>query len=149
MSERVAVERKSASGALRGLVGLGRRIFLASGILPLVLIVAIVGFALAQPRFLTYQILFNVARASSFLVIVSMGQMLTLLVRGVDMSIGSTEALVSVCVAVGHGDCSCLRPRRAMAGDRCGHRSRDSPLARWSGRSTALASPSSMSALSS
>src|SRR5882757_7598212 len=100
MSERVAVERKSATDALRGLIGLGRRIFLASGILPLVLIVAIVGFALAEPRFLTYQNLFNVARASSFLVIVSMGQMLTLLVRGVDMSIGSTEALVSVCVAL-------------------------------------------------
>ncbi len=100
MSERVAVERKSPTGALRGLAGLGRRIFLASGILPLVLIVAIVGFALAEPRFLTYQNLFNVARASSFLVIVSMGQMLTLLVRGVDMSIGSTEALVSVCVAL-------------------------------------------------
>lgn len=100
MSERVAVERKSATDALRGLVGLGRRIFLAIGILPLVLIVAIVGFALAEPRFLTYQNLFNVARASSFLVIVSMGQMLTLLVRGVDMSIGSTEALVSVCVAL-------------------------------------------------
>ena len=100
MSERVAVEQKSATDALRGLVGLGRRIFLAGGILPLVLVVAIVGFALAEPRFLTYANLFNVARAASYLVVVSMGQMLTLLVRGIDMSIGSTEALVSVCVAL-------------------------------------------------
>ena len=43
---------------------------------------------------------FNVTRAASYLVVVSIGQMLTLLVRGVDMSIGSTEALVSVCVAL-------------------------------------------------
>lgn len=100
MSERVAVEPKSPADALRRVTAFGRRFFLAGGILPLALIIAIVGFALAEPRFLTYANLFNVARASSFLVIVSMGQMITLLVRGVDMSIGSTEALVSVCVAL-------------------------------------------------
>ena len=100
MSERAVVEQGFLPDLLARLAGLGRKIFLAGGILPIVLIIAIVGFAIAEPRFLTYNNLFNVARASSFLVVVSIGQMLTLLVRGIDMSIGSTEALVSVCVAL-------------------------------------------------
>jgi ribose transport system permease protein len=74
--------------------------FLAGGVLPLLLVVSIIGFGVAEPRFLSGDNLFNVARQSSFLVVVSLGQMLTLLVRGVDMSVGSTEALVSVCTAL-------------------------------------------------
>ncbi|MBV8168739.1 MAG: ABC transporter permease [Alphaproteobacteria bacterium] len=74
--------------------------FLNGGVLPVLLIAAIVGFGLAEPRFLEYGNLFNVARQSTYLIVVSIGQMLTLLVRGVDMSVGSTEALVSVCAAL-------------------------------------------------
>ncbi len=63
MSERIAVEQKLLPDLLGRLSGLGRRIFLAGGILPIVLVVAVVGFAIAEPRFLTYNNLFNVARA--------------------------------------------------------------------------------------
>ena len=97
MSERVVIEH---TPAVAGVLNIFRRIFFAGGILPIVLVIAIVGFAAAEPRFLSYNNLFNVGRASSYLVVVSIGQMLTLLVRGIDMSIGSTEALVSVCVAL-------------------------------------------------
>lgn len=100
MSERVVIEQAPASSLLAGPIGIIRRIFFAGGILPIVLVIAIVGFTLAEPRFLTYANLFNVTRAASYLVVVSIGQMLTLLVRGIDMSVGSTEALVSVCVAL-------------------------------------------------
>src|SRR5262245_22620987 len=99
MSERIVVD-KAPPDALASLRRVARSAFLAGGILPAVLLLAIVGFTLAEPRFLTYGNLFNVTRAASYLVVVSIGQMLTLLVRGVDMSIGSTEALVSVCVAL-------------------------------------------------
>ncbi len=77
-----------------------RRGFIGNGILPLVLAVAIIGFGLAAPRFLSYENLFNVARHSSYLIVVCLGQMLTLLVRGIDMSVGSTVALVSVTTAM-------------------------------------------------
>ena len=85
MSERVVIEH---TPAVAGVLNIFRRIFFAGGILPIVLVIAIVGFAAAEPRFLSYNNLFNVGRASSYLV------------RGIDMSIGSTEALVSVCVAL-------------------------------------------------
>jgi ribose/xylose/arabinose/galactoside ABC-type transport system permease subunit len=94
MSERVAGGRAAAT--LRHL----QRGFLGNGILPLVLVGAVVGFGLSAPRFLTYDNLFNVARHASYLMIVCMGQMLTLLVRGIDMSVGSTVALVSVTTAM-------------------------------------------------
>jgi len=99
MAERTVVKRGGLDEAWDGLVGFCRKVFLVGGILPLVLLIALAGFGWAEPRFLTYDNMFNVARASTYLVIVSMGQMLTLLVRGIDMSIGSTEAVVSVVVA--------------------------------------------------
>lgn len=100
MAERAVVERIVGGDLWSSFVGFCRRVFLVGGILPVVLVLALVVFGWAEPRFLSYDNLFNVARASSYLVIVSIGQMLTLLVRGIDMSIGSTEALVSVCVAL-------------------------------------------------
>lgn len=77
-----------------------RRAFIGNGILPVALLLAVVGFGLSAPRFLTYDNLFNVARHSSYLIVVCLGQMLTLLVRGIDMSVGSTVALVSVTTAM-------------------------------------------------
>jgi ribose/xylose/arabinose/galactoside ABC-type transport system permease subunit len=80
-------------------VGL-RRIFLRSGVLPFVLIASVIAFGVGAPRFLTLDNLYNILRQSSYLVVISMGQMLTLLVRGIDMSVGSTVALVSVVCAL-------------------------------------------------
>lgn len=96
----ITPEAGAAAGLGRRLSGFLHNVFLASGILPLVLILAILGFGLAEPRFLHYENLFNVARHSTYLIIVSMGQMLTLLVRGIDMSVGSTVAFVSVATAM-------------------------------------------------
>ncbi len=66
------------------------------GVLPLLLAVAIVTFSLAAPNFLTGQNLLNVARQSTFLAIVAMGQMLALLTGGFYLSVGKTLAITSV-----------------------------------------------------
>lgn len=96
-----AIGKSTGLGSpIRGLVTHAHRYFVAAGVLPVVLVTAILGFGIAEPRFLSADNLFNVARQSTFLIVVSLGQMLTLLVRGVDMSVGSTEALVSVVAAL-------------------------------------------------
>jgi ribose transport system permease protein len=81
-------------------VGFLLDLFLARGILPFLLVACIALFGALEQRFLAGENLFNVARNSTYLVIVCMGQMLTLLIRGIDMSVGSTTALVSVVSAL-------------------------------------------------
>jgi ribose transport system permease protein len=64
--------------------------------LPLLLAVAVIVFSLLSPNFLTGQNLLNVARQSTFLAMVAMGQMLALLTGGFDLSVGKTLAITSV-----------------------------------------------------
>ncbi len=66
------------------------------GVLPLLLAVAVIVFSLLSPNFLTGQNLLNVARQSTFLAMVAMGQMLALLTGGFDLSVGKTLAITSV-----------------------------------------------------
>jgi ribose transport system permease protein len=66
------------------------------GVLPLLLLLAVVVFGLVAPNFLTGQNLLNVARQSTFLAMVAMGQMLALLTGGFDLSVGKTLAITSV-----------------------------------------------------
>ena len=66
------------------------------GVLPLLLAAAVIIFSLLSPNFLTGQNLLNVARQSTFLAIVAMGQMLALLTGGFDLSVGKTLAITSV-----------------------------------------------------
>lgn len=99
-AEQGASQRAMPESMRPNLLRYAQSIFLSGGVLPVVLIAAIVGFGLAEPRFLAYDNLFNVARQSTYLIIISIGQMLTLLVRGIDMSVGSTEAVASVTVAL-------------------------------------------------
>jgi ribose transport system permease protein len=70
--------------------------FVRLGILPLLLIVAIVVFALLSRHFLSAQNVLNVARQSTYLTIVAMGQMLALLTGGFDLSVGTILAVTSV-----------------------------------------------------
>jgi ribose/xylose/arabinose/galactoside ABC-type transport system permease subunit len=70
--------------------------FVRLGILPLLLVVAIVIFALLSRHFLSTQNVLNVARQSTYLTIVAMGQMLALLTGGFDLSVGTILALTSV-----------------------------------------------------
>lgn len=94
---RIATEPRTASGAIRSLA---RSTFVAYGILPILLVLLVVGFALAEPRFLSSGNIVNVLRQVSFLGIIAIGQMMYLVTRNYDLSNGGTVALSSVVCAM-------------------------------------------------
>jgi ribose transport system permease protein len=73
-----------------------QHLFVRLGVLPVLLIAAVITFTLLSDNFLTEQNLLNVARQSTFLTIVAMGQMLALLTGGFDLAVGKTIAITSV-----------------------------------------------------
>jgi ribose transport system permease protein len=73
-----------------------QQMFVRLGVLPFLLLIAIVTFALLSHRFYTLQNIINVARQSTFLTMVAMGQMLALLTGGFDLSVGTILAITSV-----------------------------------------------------
>jgi ribose transport system permease protein len=77
-------------------VRLLKRLFVRLGILPFLLAIAVVVFALMSENFLTTRNLTNVLRQSVYLTIVSAGQMLALLTGGFDLSVGTILAIASV-----------------------------------------------------
>lgn len=78
-----------------------KRVFIRVGVLPFFLGIALVVFTAMSDKFLTGQNLFNVARQSVYLVLVSMGQMIVLISGGFDLSVGTAIALTSVVSATG------------------------------------------------
>ena len=77
-----------------------KRAFVRLGILPFLLLAALVIFTLMSENFLTSRNLTNVLRQSVYLTIVSIGQMLALLTGGFDLSVGTILALASVAGAM-------------------------------------------------
>jgi ribose transport system permease protein len=73
-----------------------RALFLRLGVLPFLLVIAVIVFSLMSPNFLTVANLTNVVRQSVYLMIVSLGQMFALLTGGFDLSVGTILALTSV-----------------------------------------------------
>lgn len=73
-----------------------KRLFIALGILPFVLVATIIFFAAIEPRFLTPDNIFNVTRQSTYLVVLAMAHMIVLITGNFDLSIGSNVALGSV-----------------------------------------------------
>ena len=78
------------------LADLPKRLFIKLGILPFLLIIAVIVFTFMSDNFLTGRNLMNVLRQSVYLTIVSLGQMLALLTGGFDLSVGTILALTSV-----------------------------------------------------
>lgn len=70
--------------------------FVRLGVLPFLLLIALVVFTAMSGNFLTINNMFNVARQSTYLVMVAMGQMLALLTGGFDLSVGTILAVTSV-----------------------------------------------------
>ena len=87
--EPISEGRKGAAGWLK-------LAFVRLGVLPFLLIIAIVVFTLMSGNFLTVNNLLNVARQSTYLTMVAMGQMLALLTGGFDLSVGTILAVTSV-----------------------------------------------------
>lgn len=86
--------------AAHRLLGLLRSMFLRLGVLPFMLVIAIVVFSLLSDQFLTAQNLVNLLRQSVYLILVSLGQMLALVTGGFDLSVGTVMALTSVVSAM-------------------------------------------------
>ena len=76
------------------------RVYDSVGFLPVVLVALVVVLALFVPRFLSLQNVLNVLRSSSYLVIISAGQMMVLIVGGFDLSVGAVVPLASVVSAL-------------------------------------------------
>lgn len=94
-----AVRLSETASAEPPLVRFIRSQFVNYGILPLLLIVLIVVFAINEPRFLSGENILNVTRQLSFLGIVVIGQMLYLVTGNYDLSNGGTVALSSIICA--------------------------------------------------
>jgi ribose/xylose/arabinose/galactoside ABC-type transport system permease subunit len=83
--------------------GLHSRLFnrlLELGLLPVLLVVLVVVFAVAEPRFLAMDNLENIGRQSVYLLLITMAQMVVLICAQLDLSVGATVALVSVITAL-------------------------------------------------
>ena len=63
---------------------------------PILLILLFIFFGLYEPKFWRGANLINVLRNSSYLMIISAGQMLVLVIGGFDLSVGAVVALTSV-----------------------------------------------------
>ncbi len=70
--------------------------FVRLGVLPLLLVIAVVVFTTLSDNFLTGRNILNVVRQSSYLTLVAVGQMFALLTGGFDLSVGTIIALTSV-----------------------------------------------------
>src|SRR3989442_5139569 len=114
----------SRLGSLRGVPSARefmRRSFVALGLPPILLLGVFTYFAIDQPRFVSYLNLTNMAQQATYLMVITMGQMLVLLSRNYDLSVGSTVALTSVVTAkvmvdVGHGGTAIAAGELAGAG---------------------------------
>lgn len=76
------------------------RLFLSIGVLPILLAIALIAFAMLSDNFLTFVNIANVLRQTSYLIIVALGQMIVMLTAGFDLSVGSTLAVTSVTSAL-------------------------------------------------
>jgi ribose transport system permease protein len=77
-----------------------RKLFVTLGLPPILLVAVFLYFAIDQPRFVSYQNIANMGQQATYLMVITMGQMLVLLSRNYDLSVGSTVALTSVVTAL-------------------------------------------------
>lgn len=77
-----------------------KTLFLRLGVLPLLMVAALIIFSLLSEHFLTEQNLVNLLRQSVYLILVSLGQMLALVTGGFDLSVGTILAITSVVSAM-------------------------------------------------
>lgn len=73
-----------------------RAVYSAVGIMPILMILAIIFFASQEARFYGTANITNVFRQSTFLIIVTLGQALVLISGGFDLSVGAVIAVTSV-----------------------------------------------------
>ncbi|QYC44278.1 D-allose transport system permease protein AlsC [Nonomuraea coxensis DSM 45129] len=82
------------------MISLAARAFVKIGVLPVLVLVALVVFASMSDSFLTVENIHSALRQNSYIVIATLGQFIVLLTGGFDLSIGAVTALVSVSSAM-------------------------------------------------
>lgn len=82
------------------IVGFLARGFVRAGVLPPLLLVAIVVFSILSDNFLTTDNIHTMLRQNSYVIIATLAQFIVLLAGGFDLSIGAITALVSVTTAM-------------------------------------------------
>lgn len=92
----MASEDTGVAAPRRDILHFVKAVFIRLGVLPFLLVVAVVVFWLLSDNFLTVRNLSNVVRQSVYLMIVSLGQMFALLTGGFDLSVGTIIAITSV-----------------------------------------------------
>jgi ribose transport system permease protein len=98
VSDAVRRARRPRSADRAAAFGLG---FLQAGPL-LILLLLCVGMSLLSPYFLTERNLANLGFQASFVAILALGQLLVIITRGIDLSVGSVVGLAGV-LAIGAG----------------------------------------------
>ena len=88
--------------------------FVRLGVLPFLVVLALIVFSTMSDNFLTVRNLTNVVRQSVYLTIVSLGQMLALLTGGFDLSVGTILALTSVVGAMAMAATYAASPESVM-----------------------------------
>jgi ribose transport system permease protein len=73
-----------------------KTIFIRFGVLPFVLLAILVTFSIWEPSFVSGNNLFNVSRASTYLIMITLAQMICLLCAGLDLSVGGSITLISI-----------------------------------------------------
>ncbi|MFH1091848.1 MAG: ABC transporter permease [Pseudomonadota bacterium] len=73
------------------------KVWLIRSILPVALALTYVFFGLIEPRFYSLENMVNILNQSSYLAMLATAQMLVLMCRGFDVSIGSVVSMVGVC----------------------------------------------------
>lgn len=96
----VQAPQSSSASSSRRLVGYAARLFARIGALPILLLIALVVFALLSDNFLTVDNLTSALRQNSFVAIAVLAQFVVLIAGGFDLSVGSITAMVSVTTAM-------------------------------------------------
>lgn len=110
MAERADASAGTEPRSAMTLVKVG---FVRLGVLPFLLVISVIVFALMSDRYLTTNNLVNVARQSTYLTVVALGQMLALLTGGFDLSVGTMLAVTSVVGALAMSSLFALWPDMA------------------------------------
>jgi ribose transport system permease protein len=100
--------------ARTGIEGLSARLGVV-GLIPVLLALIMIVMTIVEPRFYGLPNLVNILRNTSFLAIMSCGQMLVMIVGGMDFSVGATAALASVIAAKVMASAGGLSPGLAIA----------------------------------
>ena len=75
---------------------LGKVVFIRVGALPFILVVILVTFGVWNPAFLSLVNMVSASRAATYLIMVTLAQMMVLLSAGFDLSVGGSITLISM-----------------------------------------------------